>query len=40
MGDEVLRAVGSPLLGYNVVWSGFEALWNIFARGWQRNQGH
>jgi hypothetical protein len=34
----VLRAVESPLRGYNDVQGGFEGLWNILAWGRQRNR--
>ena len=34
---KALRAVEDLLLGYKRIQGGFEGLWNIGARGWQRN---
>jgi hypothetical protein len=36
---KVLRAVESPLRGYNDLQDGFEELWNIEDQGRQRNLG-
>jgi hypothetical protein len=35
---KVLRAVESPLRGYNDLQDGFEELWSIVAPGQERNK--
>jgi hypothetical protein len=35
---KVLRAVESPLCGYNDLQGGFEELWSIVAQGQEKNR--